>query len=103
MIDAFYIFTKGGLLLWSTQLVKVRGSPLDRLIREVLLEERVGETSATLDSCNLKWKLLNEMDLFFVVVYQGILQMAYLESLLERAANQFLVHVESAFGNGLNI
>ena len=29
---------------------------------------------------NLKWKLLNEMDLFFVVVYQGILQMAYLEA-----------------------
>lgn len=29
---------------------------------------------------NLKWKLLNEMDLFFVVVYQGILQIAYLEA-----------------------
>ena len=29
---------------------------------------------------NLKWKLLNEVDLFFVVVYQGILQMAYLEA-----------------------
>merc|ERR1719464_1966233 len=43
------------------------------------------------------------MDLFFVVVYQGILQMAYLESLLERAAKEFLVHVGSAFGNGLNI
>ena len=69
-------------------------------------KERVGETFATLDSCankimyffhhgnvcnlqafssgryNLKWKLLNEMDLFFVVVYQGILQMAYLEARL---------------------
>lgn len=27
-----------------------------------------------------KWKLVNEMDLFFVVVYQGILQIAYLEA-----------------------
>jgi len=103
MIDAFYIFTKGGLLLWSTQLVKIKGNPLDRLIREVLLEERVGETSANVDSYNLKWKLLNEMDIFFVVVYQGILQMAYLEGLLERAAKEFLNHVGSAFGNGLNI
>jgi len=103
MIDAFYIFTKGGLLLWSTQLVKIKGNPLDRLIREVLLEERVGETTANMDSYSLKWKLLNEMDLFFVVVYQGILQIAYLEGLLERAAKEFLVHVGSAFGNGLSI
>lgn len=103
MIDAFYIFTKGGLLLWSTQLVKVKGNPLDRLIKEVLLEERMGETTANMDSYSLKWKLLNEMDLFFVVVYQGILQIAYLEGLLERAAKEFLGHVGSAFGNGLTI
>ncbi|CAL1162259.1 unnamed protein product [Cladocopium goreaui] len=102
MIDAFYIFTKGGLLLWSTQLVKVKGNPIDRLIKEVLLEERVGETFATLDSYNLKWKLLNEMDLFFVVVYQGILQMAYLEGLLSMAAKEFNHHIAN-FGSGLTI
>lgn len=103
MIDAFYIFTKGGLLLWSTQLVKVKGNPLDRLIKEVLLEERIGETFANVDAYSLKWKLLNEMDIFFVVVYQGILQMAYLESLLSSVAKDFLNHVSGAFGNGLSI
>lgn len=103
MIDAFYIFTKGGLLLWSTQLVKVKGNPIDRLIKEVLLEERLGEVTACVDSYNLKWKLLNDMDLFFVVVYQGILQIAYLEALLERAGEEFLKHFGSAFGNGMNI
>lgn len=103
MIDAFYIFTKGGLLLWSTQLVKVNGNPLDRLIKEVLLEERVGETNTTLDSYSLKWKLLNDMDIFFVVVYQGILQIAYLEGLLETAAKNFLTHIVDDFGNGMKI
>lgn len=103
MIDAFYIFTKGGLLLWSSQFVKVKGSPLDRLIKEVLLEERVGETSANLDSYSLKWKLLNELDIFLVVVYQGILQIAYLESLLAMAAKEVLRYVADGFGNGLNI
>ncbi|CAJ1404016.1 unnamed protein product [Effrenium voratum] len=103
MIDAFYIFTKGGLLLWSTQLVKVKGNPLDRLIKEVLLEERVGETFATLDSYNLKWKLLNEMDLFFVVVYQGILQIAYLEGLLTMVAKEFVHHLGNGFGAGMTI
>jgi len=83
--------------------VKLKGNPLDRLIKEVLLEERVGETHASVDSYSLKWKLLNELDLFFVVVYQGILQLSYLESLLERTANEFLGHVGSAFGNGMTI
>lgn len=103
MIDAFYVFTKGGLLLWSTQLVKIKGDPLDRLIKEVLLEERVGETFATMDPYNLKWKLLNDMDLFFVVVYQGILQMVYLESLLESAAKEFVKLTADSFGDGMNL
>jgi len=103
MIDAFYIFTKGGLLLWSTQLVKVKGNPIDWLIKEVLLEERVGETTAKYDTYSLKWKLLNEMDLFFVVVYQGILQIAYLEGLLSMVAKEFLNQVADGFGNGMNI
>jgi len=103
MIDAFYIFTKGGLLLWSTQLVKIKGNPIDGLIKEVLLEERVGETSAKVDSYSLKWKLLNEMDTFFVVVYQGILQMAYLESLLAMATKEFFKQFSDSFGNGLTL
>mmetsp|Transcript_21297 Transcript_21297/g.38897 ORF Transcript_21297/g.38897 Transcript_21297/m.38897 type:complete len:616 (-) Transcript_21297:60-1907(-) len=103
MIDAFYIFTKGGLLLWSTQLVKVKGEPIDRLIKEVLLEERAGESSMKFDVYSLKWLLKNEMDTFFVVVYQGILQMVYLEGLLAHAAERFMNHVGGAFGNGMSI
>mmetsp|Transcript_15435 Transcript_15435/g.42438 ORF Transcript_15435/g.42438 Transcript_15435/m.42438 type:complete len:613 (+) Transcript_15435:133-1971(+) len=103
MIDAFYIFTKGGLLLWSRQLVKVKGEPLDRLIKEVLLEERVGEECTMIDAYSFRWKLINEMDIFFVAVYQGILQMAYIEALLSLAAKEFLSRVTDVFGNGMNI
>jgi len=103
MIDAFYIFTKGGLLLWSTQLVKVKGDPLDSLIREVLLEERLGETVASLQSYSLKWKLINELELFFVAVYQRIVQITYLEGLLASAANEFLKHVTDGIGKTLDI
>lgn len=105
MIDAFYIFTKGGLLLWSTQLVKIKGEPIDRLIKEALLEERLGENFCNLDPYNLKWKLVNEMDLFFVVVYQGILQITYLEGLLEAAAKEFMKSLTSlgGFDNGMSI
>mmetsp|Transcript_20036 Transcript_20036/g.51226 ORF Transcript_20036/g.51226 Transcript_20036/m.51226 type:complete len:596 (-) Transcript_20036:118-1905(-) len=103
MIDAFYVFTKGGLLLWSTQLVKVKGNPLDWLIKEVLLEERMGETTAKSDAYSLKWKVVNEMELIFVAVYQGILQIAYLESLLSSVAKEFVNSIGDAFGNGLSI
>merc|ERR1712176_1180007 len=100
-----YIFTKGGLLLWSVQFVKVKGNPLDSLIKNVLLEEKAGETFASLDSLdvkyNLKWKILNEMDLLFVVVYQGILQITYLEELLSMSSEEFLEKYSQAFGNGL--
>jgi len=103
MIDAFYVFTKGGLLLWSTQLVKIKGDPLDGLIKEVLLEERVGETSANMASYSLKWLLKNEMDIFFVAVYQGILQLSYLEALLSAMAAEFVSQVTEKFGNGMEI
>jgi len=52
---------------------------------------------------DLKWKLLNEVDIFFVVVYQGILQMAYLDGLLSLVAKEFMHHVGQSFGNGLTI
>lgn len=103
MIDAFYIFAKGGLLLWSTQLVKIKGNPVDWLIKEVLLEERVGETTAKKDDYGFQWKLVNEMDLFFVVVYQGIMSVTQLDRLLDLVAKGFLQHVSATFGNGLNI
>lgn len=103
MIDAFYIFAKGGLLLWSTQLVKIKGNPVDWLIKEILLEERVGETTAQKEEYKFQWKLLNEMDIFFVVVYQGILTVSNLDRLLELASKEFVKVVGDTFGNGLNV
>ncbi|CAK0838540.1 unnamed protein product [Prorocentrum cordatum] len=107
MIDAFYIFTKGGLLLWSSQLVKVAGNPLDRLIREVLLEDRrMGESQHQCDSYKMSWKLENTLDLFFVVVYQSILPITYLEGLLTSASKEFIKTVDETmggFGNGLQV
>lgn len=107
MIDAFYIFTKGGLLLWSTQLVKVNGNPLDRLIKEVLLEERMGEEQHQFEeSYKLKWKLETGLDLFFVVVYQSILPLTYLEALLSQVSKEFISTVNetlNGFGDGLTL
>mmetsp|Transcript_62908 Transcript_62908/g.99867 ORF Transcript_62908/g.99867 Transcript_62908/m.99867 type:complete len:611 (+) Transcript_62908:92-1924(+) len=95
MIDAIFIFTKGGLLLWSKMLVKIKGDPLDKLIKEKLLEEHVGESQATIDLYNVKWLLKSEFDMFFVAVYQGIVQMTYLDALLTDCAKVFLKKVSN--------
>eukprot|EP00397_Hematodinium_sp_SG-2012_P017667 GEMP01018076.1.p1 GENE.GEMP01018076.1~~GEMP01018076.1.p1 ORF type:complete len:588 (+),score=166.88 GEMP01018076.1:26-1789(+) len=90
MIDGFFIFTKGGLVLWSYQFVKLRGDPIGDLIKNALIEERVAETFTSFDPYNVKWYLRNDLGLFFVVIYQGILQMTYLDQLLSAVAHDFV-------------
>ena len=46
MIDAICAFTRGGVLLWMYQYIKVKGNPVDELIKRVLLEERTAQEVA---------------------------------------------------------
>ncbi|CAG8532510.1 8695_t:CDS:10 [Paraglomus occultum] len=81
--------TKGGIVLWSKTFARVRTSPVDPLIKEVLIEERAGETEYVKDSYCLKWTFANELDLIFVVAYQKILQLAYIDELLSTVKKYF--------------
>jgi hypothetical protein len=67
MIDHFTIFTKGGLVLWSYTQAKLKGTPVDALVRTVLLEERGAENYHNVDQYTLRWSFANEFDLTFVV------------------------------------
>ncbi|RIB27115.1 SRP54-type protein [Gigaspora rosea] len=82
MLDFFTILTKGGIVLWSKTFARITNSPIDALIKEVLIEERGGANNYVKDSYNIKWTFANELDLVFVVAYQKILQLAYIEELL---------------------
>ena len=84
MIDSITVFTKAGIKLWSYNLVKIKGDPIDTLIKTVLLEERSGETHYQIGDYKMKWLIRNELDMVFVVLYpmQDVLQMSYLDSLL---------------------
>lgn len=106
MIDAFYIVTEGGLLLWSAELVKLKWDPLDRLIKEVLAQEdytQMEEPSCSFDEYNLRWKLLGDIDVLLVVVYQRILQIMYLECLLTMVEKEFRNLVSGTFGDGMSL
>lgn len=74
MLDFFTIFNKRGIVLFSyPSSTKLQGAPVDRLIKDVLLEERSGENSYSLDDYALKWTFANEFDLIFVVCHFNLI------------------------------
>jgi len=83
MLDFFSIFSKGGIVLWCFQGTNQLFTPaVNSLIKSVILQERTGNNSFSYDSLTLKYKLDNEFELIFVVAYQNILQLSYVDKLL---------------------
>ncbi|OAY74110.1 Signal recognition particle receptor subunit alpha [Ananas comosus] len=92
MLEQLLIFTRGGLILWSSCRGlgnALKGSPIDALIRSCLLEERSAETSFAHDAYTLKWAFHNELGLVFVAVYQRILHLLYVDDLLAAVRREF--------------
>jgi signal recognition particle receptor subunit alpha len=70
MLDYVIIFSKNGPVLWHRTYCKLQGSPIDDLVRSVLLEERGGaEKTAELGPYTMKWAFAagTGYDLVFVV------------------------------------
>ncbi|XP_012254316.1 signal recognition particle receptor subunit alpha homolog [Athalia rosae] len=83
MLDLFTIFSKGGIVLWCFQSTSQIFTPsVNALIRSVILQERTGSQSFDHDSLRLQYKLDNEFELIFVVAYQKILQLSYVDKFL---------------------
>lgn len=83
MLDFFIIFSKGGIVLWCFQ--GVSGSftgPVNALIRSVILQER-GGNAFTHEALTLKYKLDNEFELVFVVGFQKILTLTYVDKFID--------------------
>ncbi|KAJ1299219.1 hypothetical protein BS78_01G515000 [Paspalum vaginatum] len=93
MLEELLIFTRGGLILWSScralGAAALRGSPIDALIRSCLLEERSADASFSHDNYALKWTFHNDLGLVFVAVYQKILHLLYVDDLLAAVRREF--------------
>lgn len=75
---------KGGLVLWCFQGVSDSCTgPVNALIRSVLLQERGGNNSFTHEALTLKYKLDNQFELVFVVGFQKILTLTYVDKLID--------------------
>ncbi|SPO22445.1 related to SRP101 - signal recognition particle receptor, alpha chain [Ustilago trichophora] len=96
MLDHFTIFTKNGLVLWSKTFSPALNSadasanPVNSLIKQAFLEQRTADQKFDKDGYTLRWTFANELDLTFVVVYQRILQLSYIEELLDTVHSLFI-------------
>jgi hypothetical protein len=67
MLDHFTVFTRGGIVLWSSSFSQLQGDPVNDLVREVLVEERTGQRAFESGSYTVHWTLANELNIVFVV------------------------------------
>eukprot|EP01087_Luapelamoeba_hula_P010125 TRINITY_DN2667_c0_g1_i1.p1 TRINITY_DN2667_c0_g1~~TRINITY_DN2667_c0_g1_i1.p1 ORF type:complete len:642 (-),score=141.05 TRINITY_DN2667_c0_g1_i1:55-1938(-) len=93
MLDKATVFTKGGIVLWSSTFAAIHAAtdPVDDFVRTVLLEERVGSEKKNFISgdYSVTWTLHNDLELIFVVVCQKILQLLYIDELLSAMKDKF--------------
>ncbi|KAH9966425.1 SRP54-type protein [Russula dissimulans] len=89
MLDHCSIMHKGGIVLWSrsftpdaSQLASSSASPVNGLIRDALIEGRAAEQKYEKDGYAVRWTFVNDLELIFVVAYQRILQLTYVDDLL---------------------
>nr|XP_033775003.1 signal recognition particle receptor subunit alpha isoform X1 [Geotrypetes seraphini] len=90
MLDFFTIFSKGGIVLWYFQGVPSSFTgPVNALIRSVILQERGGTSSFNHEALTLKYKLDNQFELVFVVGFQKILTLTYVDKLIDDVHKEF--------------
>jgi len=91
MLDFFVIFSKSGIVIFANISDNISGA-VNKLIKNIILEERTEKYST--DSLVLQHKMDNEFDLVFVVGYQKILTLSYVD--------KFLTDIQLAFRDKFN-
>ncbi|KAI0831167.1 signal recognition particle binding protein [Trametes gibbosa] len=97
MLDHCSISHKGGLVLWSRSFTPAAShtaasasSPVNSLVREALIEGRSSDGKYEKDGYAVRWSFVNDLELIFVVAYQRILQLTYVDDLLNALKTLFI-------------
>jgi len=97
MLDLFSIFSKGGILLWCFKGAGLLPKEweaftptINELIKSVLLQERAVKNNYwESGQLALRYKMENEFELVFVIAYQKMLNLHYLDKLLDEIQLRF--------------
>ncbi|GAB67118.1 signal recognition particle receptor [Plasmodium cynomolgi strain B] len=90
MIDVIRIFSKGGLILWSYTFYEIDDVTIRTIVKQVLIEEKYEDFCKKYNKFHAKWKLLNDVDVVILIVYQGIQNSAYVENLFLKIKKSFV-------------
>ena len=95
MFEYVCIFTTGGVVLWYRAFCELKQfEMLNMFIKNILLEEKAGaKTQFNYQDCVLKWRVQNDMNLVFAIIYKEILQLAFVEDLLDMIRYEFVTKV----------
>lgn len=80
MLEFFVIFSKSGIVLFATVNQSIN-QVVSGLVKHVFLEERTGHYQT--DQLQIKYHMDNEFELLFVVGYQKLLQISYVDKFLD--------------------
>lgn len=90
MIDLFCIFTTGGLILWYKAFAGVKFENLiNNLIRTILLDQKRNQDFHNVGGTIMRWKIVNESGLIFLVAYQESFGVLYVDQLIEFVSKDF--------------
>ena len=90
MYDLFCIFTTGGLILWYKHMLPdFKFEVVNNLIKTILLDEKRTIDSFKQNDTILKWKILNDLGLIFLVAYKEAYNLLYVDQLLDLASKDF--------------
>jgi hypothetical protein len=90
MIDLFCIFSTGGLILWYKSFVSSEFADLiNLLIKNILLDEKRTQEFYLHNGNVMRWKVINNAGLIFVVSYQESYNVLYVDVLLDLVVKDF--------------
>ncbi|KAJ3499266.1 hypothetical protein NLG97_g486 [Lecanicillium saksenae] len=102
MLDTFEIVTTSGVVLWSRTYAPVNPSVINDFIADTFIEERHSGNvvrSAQSASANpayktdqhtLKWTMVKELGVIFVVVYRSLLHLSWVDKLVDNIRTIFV-------------
>lgn len=95
MFEYMCIFTTGGVVLWYRALCEMKGVDIlmNLFIKNILLEEKTAKTHFSYQDCIVKWKVQNDLQLVFAIIYKEILQLKFVDELLEMVREEFVVKI----------
>lgn len=90
MLDTVSVISDSGVVLWQQTTHETGRRPMvNKLIQEVLLEDRAGLTQYSVDDYQLRWALENDAKFFVVAVYPKFFKPHYMQNFLRDIATTF--------------